>query len=375
MAEQQANLTPQQPGGAVGDEAVVQQIDQWLQQDAAPQDEPAPEEVNARANPEPPEEAATEAEDEPSESAREAEAAESEPEGEETKADAEPQESEEVEIPDTVEGLAEKWGVDPNDLRDHIKVTVKVDGQTKTVSLGEAAAGFQLESKYRQNTQALAEEKKAFANERESFQNQQQQGLQLLQHLMSQAEQVILGEERAIDPSLQETDPERYMLMKEQARDRRDQYNALYGSFSHIQQQHQGTIQQQQAQFIEAQANKLAEMVPEWGADPAKGKAEIASLRDWATAEYGFEPHEVANMMDARTIKAFRDLKQLKDLEGKVPTIRKKLKALPKTVKPTASKGAEQHRTDKVTASLKRFRKSRKDADGVELLLNAGLVD
>ena len=377
MAEPQVNSQDQNPTlplGPMGEQEATQKIDQWLSsQEPESPDDPAPQEATEQATPAPQEApAATEADDEPTESAKGEDA-----EAEKADADSktEQAEPEEVEVADTIEGLADQLGVETNDLKDHLKVTVKIDGQTKSVSLAEAAAGFQLESKYRQNMQALSEEKKAFETERQTFQQTQQQNLQLVQHLMQQAEQAVLGAERAIDPNLQDEDPQQYMLLKEQARERRDQYQALYGSYYQLQQQQEAEQHGFRDNYVTEQANKLAELIPEWGSDPGKGQTELTELRNWASDKYGFSHEEAMGMLDARTIQAFNDLKRLTDLEGKVPAVKKKLKAVPKTVKPGAGRDASDHKTDKLRATLKRARKTQKDGDWAEALLQSGIVD
>ena len=374
MAETQAAQdTPARPSGPVNSvDDAAKGIDGWLAQQSEPLSEA--QEANEQANPEPPAKAAEEADDEPQESAREAEA---EPEKEEAEAEPQEQESEQdetVEVAETLDGLANQLGVDAKDFMNHVKVQAKIDGQVKTVTLGEAVAGFQLESKYRQNTQALAAERKTFEQERESFQAERQQSAQMIATLAQEAERAIVGEEKSIDPALQETDPDRYMLLREQARDRRDQLAALHNGLARIQQQLADEQADQQRTFVSEQANKLAELVPEWGADPGEGKKQLAQLRDWAMETYGYSREEADLMYDARTILAFRDLKRLKDLETKVPTMRKKLHKLPKTVKAGAGRDAKDQQRDKATASLKRARKSQNMGDFAQALMDRGVV-
>lgn len=380
MAEQQ-NVTPMNPPLASRSHAGMTERDLIAgferildaPPELAPEDSSAEQEANAKAKPAPREEApAPEAEGEPE--------TEAEPQAEAEEAEAEPQEAadaeSEVEVADTFDGLAEQLGVDPKELSEHVKVTVKVDGKTKTVSLNEALGGFQLESAYRQKSSALAEERRTFEQERESFNSKRQQDAEALAAILQYAENLIAGEQHAIDPSLRETDDIEYMRQTHRVRERREQLGELYGQLGKMLQAQQTEQQQKMQGYLADQARQLGELMPEWAADPAKGAKAVTETRDWARNQYGFTADEVNQMMDARVLKAFADLRRLTDQQGKAPLARKKLKTLPKAIKPGAGRDAQEDNRDRVADAANRFRRTGgKDTEaGVEYLKRAGIV-
>ena len=354
------------------DDEVAQGIAAMLDREQSPETTAPETPANVQANPESAEDGATEGADgEPSDTeAREAEGETPEADGQ----DGETSSEDAVEVANTFEGLADQLGVDEAAFSEHMQIPVKIDGQTKAVSLAELRAGYQLESKYRSNSTALAEERRTFEAERDGFQNERQQNAQLFQAMAAHAEQLIVGQEQAIDPSLEHTDPEQFLMQKNAARERREQLQMLYGGLNQTTQQMAQQTQASQAAYVNQQAARLAELVPEWGADPDKGRKEIGELRTWAADRYGYERAEVDQMFDARTIKVFADLRRLTDLEKKVPTMAKKLKALPKAVKPGAARDRGDAQRERTAKSLNKLGQTGHTDDFAEMLLASGIA-
>lgn len=82
------------------------------------------------------------------------------PEPEESEAVAESDGDDDVELPDSLDELAEALGVDPSKLSG-LKVKRNVGGKIETVTLAEAIEQHQLHADYTRKSQAVAEERKA----------------------------------------------------------------------------------------------------------------------------------------------------------------------------------------------------------------------
>lgn len=350
---------------------------------AAGEAEDAPEEaqdqqVTVKATPEPTPEDAGEAEEaasEPEESAKDAAEAEDE---KPSKADTTEDESDEVEMPDTWAGFAEKHQVDPDELAAHVRVPVKIDGRSSDVPLSDVIASYQQSGHWEQKNMALADERRSHETERQAFTTERQQTSQILHALAQHAEKLIAGEEEAIPAQLREDDPVEYQSRKEALRDRRDSLQQLYGGVNQVIQQTQAQQTHAQDALMQYHAQALAEKIPEWGADPVRAQRGINELRVRARQEFGYSQEETEGLIDHRTILAFKELFEYRDQKkATVPLARKKLKAvLPKTktTKPGAGLDAATTKSEAAKRSMARLRNSGDYRDGEDVLMKLGIV-
>ena len=194
--------------------------------------------------------------------------------------------------------------------------TVKVDGKEVEVDLDELKRGYSGQAYINQSMQKVAETRKeaediyaVLAQERA----QVQQALQLLQDGTLSTPPV------APDESLFQTDPMAYMEQK-LAYD--NQVNEYQHRLNYLQQHVQATQETQQAArqaYLTKEAELLKGFHPELF-DEEKGKEMKSGLVSTAAEAYGFQPEELAALMDHRHVRVLMDAvayQQLNSESGK----------------------------------------------------------
>ena len=194
--------------------------------------------------------------------------------------------------------------------------TVRVDGKEVEVDLDELKRGYSGQAYINQSMQKVAETRKeaediyaVLAQERA----QVQQALQLLQDGTLSTPPV------APDESLFQTDPMAYMEQK-LAYD--NQVNEYQHRLNYLQQHVQATQETQQAArqaYLTKEAELLKGFHPELF-DEEKGAEMKSGLVSTAAEAYGFQPEELAALMDHRHVRVLMDAvayQQLNSESGK----------------------------------------------------------
>lgn len=298
-----------------------------------------------------------EAQAETEETPDEAEASDEEPEDASSEeGEADPDES--VELPETLEGFAEELGVDPEELANHLKVTVTVNGQKKEVTLAEARTGHQLDADYRQKTMELAEQRKALEAERQQAQERWQQRVQQLDDHIAVAEKLYGSgpDEEQMNRLLQE-DAEEYIRQKAQWDRWKERIDSLKSEREKV-----GTEQREEAvrkhtEYRQEQQRLLSENMPEVR-DPEKLRAFEHDATE-ALKSYGYSDEEIGQfftLYDYRTVLILRDALSHRRMEDGKGKLSKKLKAKPRVQKPGTAQGKKTPE-DKLVASRDRLRR------------------
>ena len=194
--------------------------------------------------------------------------------------------------------------------------TVKVDGKEIEVDLDELKRGYSGQAYINQSMQKVAETRKeaeeiyaVLAQERA----QVQQALQLLQ------DGTLSTPPAAPDESLFQSDPMAYMEQK-LAYD--NQVNEYQQRLNYLQQHVEATQETQQAArqaYLTKEAELLKGFHPELF-DEEKGKELKSGLVSTAAEAYGFQPEELAALMDHRHVRVLMDAvayQQLNSESGK----------------------------------------------------------
>lgn len=156
----------------------------------------------------------------------------------------EAEDADEVELPDTLEELAEALGISVAKLQD-LKLARKVDGKTELVTLAEAVEQHQLHADYQRKTRALSEERKAFEAKRTEAQQVLESKIKDLDNALGAAVH-ILQTEGLSDEALERLEQEKGFEAAYKARIQRDKKLAqIQGIF----QQKQAAERQQAEQF------------------------------------------------------------------------------------------------------------------------------
>lgn len=224
----------------------------------------------------------------------------------------EPTESDEATDEDTADGSE---NFEAYELTDDTLLAVTVDGEQREVTLADLKKAYSGEGAIEKRLQEATLQRKEAETERQSVQQELQIGrerlvkaFQSFDHLMFQPRV------QKPDLSLQQTNPQQYLLQMERFRD--DQ--AQLGQRRQQVQSALQTYEQQQAQELQQtrqqNAQKLVEVLPQLN-DPVEGPKMRDLILTGAKA-YGFTPAEIGMAMDYRLFQmaadaaAYRKLKE-----------------------------------------------------------------
>ena len=288
------------------------------------------------------------------------------PEGEEVEAEAETEPSSEdseevepetVELPDTLDGLAEELGVAPEDLAEHLKMTVVVNGESREVTLAEAKTGQQLDQDYRQKTMELADKRKAHDAEHQQVLERWQQRVARLDEAITLSEGMFAEPDREEMNRLLEEDPWQYQKVKAYHDERRQGLEKLKAERQNARDEQVKEVQKAQTEFRAEQQKLLAEKFPDVR-DPEKLRMFETSAQEYLKRN-GYSEEEVSQaftLFDHRNILMLRDAMNYNAMKKGTKELTKKVKALPKVQKP----GSTNTKSDPLTASRDRLLRLKK---------------
>jgi hypothetical protein len=214
---------------------------------------------------------------------------------------------------------------DAYELTDDTVLAVTVDGEQREVTLADLKKAYSGEGAIEKRLQEATLQRKEAEAERQRVQQELQTGrerlvkaFQSFDHLMFQPRV------QKPDPSLQQTNPQQYLLQMERYRD--DQ--AQLGQRRQQVQSALQTYEQQQAQELQQMrqqnAQKLVEVMPQLN-DPVEGPKMRDLILTGAQA-YGFTPEEIGMAVDYRLFQmaadaaAYRKLKEGAKVQPKPTT-------------------------------------------------------
>jgi len=244
------------------------------------------------------------------------------------------------ELPDTLNGLAEAIGMDEAELAKHLKMPIKVNGETQMVSLADAASGQQLDADYRQKTATLAEERREFESQKQQASQHLQQRLQAadarLATLNSEMQTQFPAEKLT---QLAAEDPAEYVRVKAQLDARQaaliGQHQAQEAERQRLTQEHEAGI----GAFRHEQQQLFIERYPEY-LDAKKLETFESGMVD-TLSKKGFSEDDINGFIegawDVRVVDLIRDAVQWNNMQSQKKTITKKLKGLPRVQRPGTS--------------------------------------
>jgi hypothetical protein len=249
-----------------------------------------------------------------------AEANDSEAESDETEAEYEASDESEVEQED-----------EQDEQQEPQKYRVKAAGEEREVTLDELIKSYQLGTDYTKKSQAVAEERKVVEAERQRIEEARHlrdtyaERLQIIEQMLNQQPQ-----EENLD-YLKETDPIGYAVKVAELSQREKQLAQVQAERQRIAEQQRQEQQEQLGNVVQAEARKLAEVLPEY-ADPQKGEAIRRSLREFGM-KAGFSEQELSSVYDSRHVLTLYKAMQYDKLQAAKPGITKKVSEAPKVMK------------------------------------------
>jgi hypothetical protein len=164
--------------------------------------------------------------------------------------------------------------------------------------------------------------------------------------------------------TLKETDPIGYAVGSQSNQSVRSNLNAVRAEQQRLAQQQQAEQGERLKAHLAAEAQKLAEAIPEF-ADPVKGQAIRADIRKYAQ-RLGFSEQELAQVYDSRAVTALYKAMQYDKLVSNKGEATKKVSQAPRMLKPGTS--TPETRTSQEVKNMRgRLKKSGRAKDAAAL--------
>lgn len=243
---------------------------------------------------------------------------------------------------------------------------VKASGEEIEVTLDDLIKGYQREADYTKKTQTLAEQRKQVEAERQVIEQAKLQRDQYQERLaMIESALKTYAPQENLE-ALKETDPIGYAVKVAEQTQREKQLQAVQLERARIAQQQQAEQSQSLNSHLAAEAQKLAEAIPEY-ADEQKSVQVKKDIREYAK-KIGWSDEELASVYDSRAVLTLYRAMQYEKLMGNKAGVTKKVNEAPKMLKPGVSRqtdvNAEQ--TKKAINQLKRTGNVRDAANAFE---------
>lgn len=249
---------------------------------------------------------------------------------------------------------------------------VKVNGETKKVTLDELRKGYSLESDYRKKTAELSEERSKIDSEYQALQTERQQQAQRLDGLLPQLQTALQGKWADVDWStLARENPAEYVARREEYNQDVSKFNAGLQERQRLQSQMQEDQKKRSQEIIQRETELLKEVIPDF-ADPEKGAAKKAEYTSYLKG-MGYDDDAIATINDHRMLviidKAIRYEKAMERAA--------KAKAGAAKAPPVSQPGARRRdgaKADAVATAQNRLKRTGSVEDAAQLLIERGIL-
>lgn len=238
--------------------------------------------------------------------------------------------------------------------------TVKVDGVEKEVSLDELKRGYSGQKYIQKGMAEVADVKK----EIEQVQHKVAQERQVLINLMQQVQNGDIPKVPEYpSEELRSSDPLGFLEAEAGYRRAIDRRNQWEQQVRYVAQQDANQKEQQNNQFLEQQALRLAEWMPEF-ADPRKRSAFIKETTEKAKRHYKLTDEQIGHVKTADEVVILRDAIKWRELQAGKSNAEKKAEGARPVVKPAAKRATISGQAAKSKNAAANMR-NRGDADSV----------
>lgn len=273
---------------------------------------------------------------------------------------------EQIEI-DSIDSLTEALGVPKEELLDNLTIDVVIDGETQSVSLREAQAGYQKDADYRRKTGELAQQRRELESKHQESQQHIEYQHQIAANVFMAAQRQLIGEANSERMAqLRQTDPVQWTAERADLIERTEQFKALEQQAQQAYYQNKQLLEQQTAQTqqerLSQEAEALQKLVPNF--------REIKpDLDNYLAKDYGFSNEDLTQVADHRLVDLARKAMLYDKSQAKVQQLKPKIKKAPKTQKP-APKASKPGRSDKLKVAKSKLRKSGDVRDAASAIEN-----
>jgi len=310
---------------------------------------------------------------------------ESDPETDSEPTETEDDEPEEVEVSaeeaeddeedatyETIEQLAEAIDLKSEDFLSQVKGKVKIDGEVQELPLSEIINGYQREADYRRKTMELADNKRDFESQSEESKKQIGEDFQRSKVVLNMLANQLKSDKESVNwAELRDYEPGEFAAKQEEFRQREGQLKSLWNDADRFLQQSQQTQVTQQKEsfdkYLVDEGQKLVTAIPEWS-NPETAKAEKTQLGNYLIDNFGFNKDEIFGkrnengdfithgVTDHRFMLLAKQAMKANNSNIQVEIAEKKVKKLPKVVKPGAKLGKKklkQQKNDRISNAVK----------------------
>lgn len=243
--------------------------------------------------------------------------------------------------------------------------TVKVDGEEYEVNLEELKKGYQLEKNYTKRVQKLQDESKDLENLKTNLSSERQQYLQLMELAATQQMAEVHKSKELLATIDKDADPVAYVRQQLRVQDIEANLRQNIDGFKQAQQQAEVQKQQQRAQLVALEQEKLSQVLPEW-LSPDFQKGVIAYAK-----EVGYADSDLSNIVTARDIAVLNKARLYDELVSKKATVMKKRQPIiKKKVKASSPADAQTRKARAVKEQRQKLKRSGSVHDAASALLS-----
>lgn len=264
-------------------------------------------------------------------------------------------------LPATLSELAEALEVDESYVRG-LTVTAKINGEDRSVTLDEALSGIGKAAE----VSDLEAGRKSLADARSAFEAEKTQQAEQIQTVLASLDSLIAQDEPEDLEALADEDPVAYIQAVQQAQKRE---KAVAKARQEAEELLKGQQEEQAGKLKElaaSEATKFRSAHPELAEDKTfndEMTQTVAFLRN-----AGFSVDEIKNTIDSRVWGVALRAMRFERSANKAPDTRRKVKKLPKVLRPGTTEGKRTAGTERLAKARKRLKNSGSVDDAVALM-------
>jgi len=291
-------------------------------------------------------------------------------EDDDVKPDGDGQQSEQPQL--STSDLAKLLGLDDGaidlDEDGSVKLRTKVDGVEGAAKLQDLLKSYQLQEHVDKKAREVAESQKALQTRQQEAEQQFQQRLQYAQNLANVAANQLMREYQSVDwATLEQQDAGQAALLRQKFQERQIELRGVFENIQQTEAQKEQQRDQERAQFLQAEAARLPQVIPEWK-DEATASKEMREIRDWGLKQ-GISAQDLDSVGNASYVAVMRKAMLFDKLQQAKPAIENKVRTAPVLVKP--GQPAQNSQANSLQNLKLAVKKSGGKSDAVEAYLMA----
>jgi hypothetical protein len=278
------------------------------------------------------------------------------------------------ELADTLDGLAAQLGLEPDELANHLKATIKVNGEEKPATLKELRELAQKGDDYSRKTAKLAEERRAFDAQVQAIQQQREHIEARLNPFVQQLEQLVGNDDQRLQELLNAGDLLEYERLKWSADQRKSALRQAQQEQQRLGEEKQREARTRLEQDVAENELRLVERIPEWK-NVEVGKRGLEQVRSYLV-DQGVPAENARTIYDASSIDIARKAMLWDQLQKEKPGKLQEVKTAPKFIKPgpVSAQTREDPAKKSYRADLTRLRRSGSVNDAARALRSGGFI-